>query len=121
MTPFQIASDNNQKEVMLLLAKHGAQVDKPVEIHDLHKAVYYNDKEAVKVLLTCNVNPNLAKDGIIPLIIALEMDNIEIAQLLVNAGAKAFQMKLCGGAWSYIDDHLQREHHDMVTWKLQNY
>lgn len=90
MTPLHYAMEKNNKNIVLLLLQHHADVSIPKpQIYPLHDAAYKGDTEYVMSLLASNVdlNPTL-EDGNTPLSIAILEGHTEIEKLLRDAGAK---------------------------------
>jgi len=89
MTPFHIASDNQNVTAIELLVDHGADVHKlKPHIQPLHEAVYKGEETVVKRLLVLRVNPDLTlANGLTPLCIASFEGHIAMVNLLLNAKA----------------------------------
>ncbi len=88
MTPFHLACDNKNKDIMHLLIKRGANMKilKP-EVHPLHEAVYWGDTEAVETLLEVGFSPDCVCNSMTPLYVATHEGNYEMVQLLCKRGA----------------------------------
>jgi ankyrin repeat protein len=91
MTPFHVASDNDNVAAMQLLVDHGADVNKlKPQIHALHEAVYKGEVKTVKSLLRVGVKPDLVlANGLTPLGIAAFEGCVSIVELLLKAEIKA--------------------------------
>ena len=88
MTPFHLACDNKNKDIMHLLIKRGANMKiLKSEVHPLFEAVYYGDTEAVETLLEVGCSPDCVCDDMTPLYVAIHEGNDEMVQLLYERGA----------------------------------
>lgn len=78
-------------EIIRLLIKHGADVNAWDDAHTvtpLLAAVYWENRDAIRLLLEAGADPNVESDeGQLPLRWAIERDDIEMAQLLLRHGA----------------------------------
>ncbi len=88
LTAFHVASENNHEDVMRVLVKYGAEVNrfKPA-IQPLHEAIYRGNKKQVETLLALNVDPNFSlENGVTPLGIAIYEGHTEMVELLCTHG-----------------------------------
>jgi ankyrin repeat protein len=95
LLPLQVAihalADGGELEVLLALLEHGADVnawDAERDRTPLLEAVCENQLAAVEVLLKAGAEPNVrSSDGITPLRSSVEDGNLDMASLLLAAGA----------------------------------
>ena len=90
-TPLIWAVDSGSKDIVNLLIREGANVNKkskPWQYSPLQKAVHKNRFDLVRILLFAGADPNIEHcDGSVPLSEAIRIGYFEIAHCLIIAGA----------------------------------
>jgi ankyrin repeat protein len=96
MAAIEALEDGGSVEALVLLLRHGARADAwdaEKEATPLLMALFRRQREAVRLLLTCNADPNVVgAEGDSPLRWCVEQRDIETASLILR----------CGG-WRTID------------------
>ncbi|MGC4046736.1 MAG: ankyrin repeat domain-containing protein [Armatimonas sp.] len=85
-TPLQIARDEDKEEIAKWLQSLGGQQRISRET-EMRRAIMSGDADTVRQLLKAGFNPNTLLDDSPPLALACTRDEMEIAQLLIQAGA----------------------------------
>jgi len=88
-TPLDLAVQNQRKETVELLRKHGAKTSEEFKAEEsIHEAIHYENIEAVKQHLAAGTDVNAKTDqGWIPLHLAALGGYKEIVELLISKGA----------------------------------
>jgi tetratricopeptide (TPR) repeat protein len=87
--PVLEAVSTNNLEIVRLLAKAGANLNRTDGSRILLSAVERDDVEMVRLLLSLGANPNGPGEGLTPLSSALSWERRELAKILIAAGANA--------------------------------